>query len=417
MIGTIQINIDRLNKDLDKYARFGEDPEGGITRPSFSEPDLGVRKLFIKELRYLGLEVSIDGAGNIWGSLKGSGKKSGSIVIGSHLDTVPNGGKYDGALGTLMAKEIIRTIIDNKISLDHDVDIVSFTAEESNDFNISTFGSRSFAGRLSPGFIKGVSDSNGLRLADALKSVDGGIDRYASMNYLRKDKKAFIELHIEQGKRLEDKNISAAVVDNMVGIYRNTVTVTGEANHSGTTMMADRNDALTAAAEIILAIERLGNADPTDLVATVGRLSVAPNAVNIVPGKVEFTFEIRGETESSVQKMIESIQDYCEEVSEKRRVTIDQEVIQDQKPVAMDAGIVHILQKTAEELSEPYLTVTSMARHDAGYMTEVCKSAMLFVKSIDGKSHCPEEYSTLDDIEKAGNVMLQGILNVDRELD
>ncbi|MFC7393163.1 Zn-dependent hydrolase [Scopulibacillus cellulosilyticus] len=417
LIDTLHIDLDRLNSDLEKYARFGKDPKGGITRPSFSQPDLGVRKLFIKELRHLGLETTIDGAGNIWGRLKGNGKKSGSIVIGSHLDTVPNGGKYDGALGTLMAKEVIQTLIENGITPEHDIDIVSFTAEESNDFNISTFGCRSFAGRLSTDFLKDVSDSKGLRLVDALNRVGGGIENYSSMKQLRKDKKAFIELHIEQGKRLEDKNISVAIIDNMVGIYRNKVTITGEANHSGTTMMNNRIDALTAASEMILSVERFAKDDPTDLVGTVGKLDVSPNAANIIPGKIEFILEIRGETEERINHTLEEIQKCWQEIARKRKVIIDQEVIQNQKPVKMDSDVVRILQKTAEDSSEPYLILASMARHDAGYMAEVCKSAMIFVKSIDGKSHCPQEYSTPEDIEKAGNLLLQGTLNVDREID
>lgn len=246
-----KINMERLLSDIEKYATYGKDVHGGITRPSFSQADIKIRDLFINELKDMSLGVVVDGAANIWGRLKGSGKKSGSIVIGSHLDTVPNGGKYDGALGVLMAKEIIKTLMEYNISPDHDIEIVSFTAEESNDYNLSTFGSRSFVGRLSPHVVMEAVDSKGIRLVDALKKVGGNIEQFPMMEELKRDKKAFIELHIEQGKRLEAKNISVAVVDKAVGVYRSIVTVIGEANHSGTTMMTHRADALVAASSTL----------------------------------------------------------------------------------------------------------------------------------------------------------------------
>ncbi|MDO7486899.1 M20/M25/M40 family metallo-hydrolase [Peribacillus frigoritolerans] len=164
----MKINIDRLMSDIREYAEYGKNDQGGVTRPSFSQADHEVRARFIKELENMDLKVTIDGAANIWGRFKGNGKKQGSIVIGSHLDSVPNGGKYDGPLGVLMAKEIIKTLIENNVILDHDLEIVSFTAEESNDFNLSTFGSRSFVGKLNIEVLQDVFDSTGARLSDEL---------------------------------------------------------------------------------------------------------------------------------------------------------------------------------------------------------------------------------------------------------
>lgn len=414
----MRINIDRLLEDIERYASYGKDSRGGVTRPSFSEADLEIRDVYIKELREMGLEVSIDGVANIWGKRRGTGKKAGCIVIGSHLDTVPNGGKYDGALGVLMAKEMVKTMIECNVSLDHDVEIVSFTAEESNDFHLSTMGSRAFAGRLTPDELKDACDySQGIRLVDALEKAGGGMDRIPEIEALKKDKKVFVELHIEQGKRLEAKNTAVAVVDKAVGIYRSKVTIFGEANHSGTTMMAHRKDALTAASEMILEVERLSAEDQTDLVGTVGRMNIFPNSVNTVPGQIEFILEVRGETEEQIHKVVRDIQVRWAKIGEQRQVTIEQNVLLDQKPALFDSEIVSILQTTAEELSEPCLTLASMAVHDAVHMSVVSKSAMIFVKSIDGKSHCPEEYSTPEDIEKAGQVLLQAVIKMDQLLD
>ncbi len=413
----MQINIERLLVDLEKYAKYGESLEGGITRPSFSQADKLVRELFINELEDMGLAVTIDGAANTWGRLKGSGKKEGCLVIGSHLDSVPNGGKYDGPLGVLTAKEVIRTLIENGIILDHDVEIVSFTAEESNDFNLSTFGSRAYTGKLTKTALEDVRDSKGNFLKDQLREVGGSLENFPEMERSFKEKKGFIELHIEQGKRLESKNISVAVVDKVVGMYRSRVRVNGQANHSGTTMMEHRKDALTAAAEIILHIEHICKSEKNDLVGTVGKLHVFPNATNIIPGMVEFTFEIRGDSEEQIQTVVKKIQDNWMQIANERKVEIEEKVFLNQSPIILDSEIVSVLQNTAEELNEPYLTLSSMAVHDAAHMASVTKSAMIFVKSKDGKSHCSEEYSSPEDIRKAGNLMLHALIHLDKQLD
>ncbi|EGQ26896.1 Zn-dependent hydrolase [Sporosarcina newyorkensis] len=413
----MQIQLPRLVDDLESYAMYGRNERGGITRPSFSREDLQVRMRFIKELQDLGLEITVDGIANIWGRLKGSGKKEGSIVIGSHLDTVPNGGKYDGALGTLVAKEIIRTIIEKDITLDHDLEIVSFTAEESNDFGLSTLGSRAFVGMLTEDELRKAADSKGLPLSEALETVDGDINRIHEMATMHDEKKAFVEMHIEQGKRLESNDKSVAIINSLVGVYRSKVTVMGEANHSGTTMMPHRSDALTATAEMILAVEKICGDDETDLVGTVGKLDVQPNAINIIPGQIDFVLEIRGECQERMDRIIDEIEENWRGICKRRDVQFKQSILQQQEPTKLDEKIVSMLQKSAEEMSVPYMTFTSMAIHDAANMSRISRSSMIFVKSIDGKSHCPEEYSTSEDIKIASDVMLNGILAIDRQLD
>ncbi|WP_233191571.1 Zn-dependent hydrolase [Sporosarcina sp. P18a] len=413
----LQIQLPRLLDDLDSYAEYGRDERGGITRPSFSPADLEVRIRFIKELQDLGLDITIDGIANIWGKLRGNGKKKGSIVIGSHLDTVPNGGKYDGALGTLVAKEIIRTVIENDIPLDHDLEIVSFTAEESNDFGLSTLGSRAFVGKLTEDELRMATDSTGLLLRDALEKVNGDIERIHEMASMHEEKRIFVEMHIEQGKRLESNDKSVAIINSLVGVYRSKVTVFGEANHSGTTMMSHRFDALAAVSEMILVVEQICGEDETDLVGTVGKLEVLPNAVNIVPGQVEFVLEIRGECQERMDQVVEKIETKWKEVTQRRNVQMSQSILQQQKPTTLNEEIVSILQGSAERISVPYMTLPSMAVHDAAHMSLISKSAMIFVKSIDGKSHCPEEYSTPEDIKIASDVMLNGILAIDQQMD
>lgn len=411
----MQINRNRLLQDIEKYGQHGQINGGGITRPSFSEADHGVRSIFIRELKELGLDITIDGAANIWARRKGNGKKKGSIVIGSHLDTVPNGGKYDGALGVLMAKEIMTTLIEKDIHLNHDLEVVSFTAEESNDFQLSTFGSRAFAGKLQANQLREVRNSAGALLSDELEKVGGSLKQFSAMSDMKPEKKAFLELHIEQGKRLENENVSIAVIDRVVGTYRSKVSVFGQANHSGTTMMNARKDALTASSEMILAVEQYC-CNHQGIVGTVGQLNVFPNAPNIIPGQIDFTLEIRGESDEGINEAIKRIEETWNIIAEKRKVSIKQEPFLNQQPILLDEELVAVVKRTAKQLKEPCLLLPSMAVHDAAHMSAITKSVMLFVKSIEGKSHCPEEFSKPEDIEKAGNLLLHAIINIDQQL-
>lgn len=412
------ISIGRLMHDIERYATYGSDPNGGITRLCLSDTDLKARQLFIEDLTNLGLEVTVDGAANIWGRLKGNGKRGGSIVIGSHLDSVPNGGKYDGALGVLMAKELVQVVKQTGIELDHDIEVVSFTGEEANDFNVSTLGSRAFAGKLIPDHLQDVSDSKGVRLVDALERAGGRLELFENMKQMHQEKKAFLELHIEQGKRLEEKDIPVAVVDGIVGIYREKVTVKGEANHSGTTLMNHRKDALTTASELVLTVEDLLNGNTNDLVGTIGKLDIFPNATNIIPGKVEFILEVRGKSDELISDMVKKIKTAWEKIIDKRNVDVSYRNILNQKAVTFNEEMVKVIKETTQNTfpETSYLTLASMAGHDASHMSDITKTAMIFVKSIGGKSHCPEEFSRPEDIKICGDVMLETLIKMDKEI-
>lgn len=411
----MKININRLMNEIENYAKYGEVLHKGITRPSFSSDDYKVRDIYINQLKAMGLSVKIDPIANIWARLDGEGKKNSSIVLGSHLDTVPNGGRFDGALGVLVAKEIIQTLQENKETLDHNLEIVSFTAEEPNDFNLSTMGSRALTGKLTYSELTKSTDSNGDRLEDAVKKAGGDLKKLSEI--AKEDLAAYIELHIEQGKRLESRGLSIGIVNQIIGIYRDKVTVYGEPNHSGTTMMKDRTDALAASSEMILAVEKVLNDFNTDAVATVGKIEISPNAANIIPGKVEFILEIRSVSKDERGKIKNNIYEEFTKIQENRKVEIQSETILDQQECIFDDDIVQILQDAANLLEIQYTTLGSMAGHDATHLAGITKAAMIFVKSIDGKSHCPEEYSAAEDIEIAANTMLYAVLMADKKLD
>lgn len=412
----MRINIERLMQDIEFYAKYGSTLNQGITRPSFSEDDYKVREIFIDQLKNMGLSVSIDPIANIWGRLEGSQKQAQSIVIGSHLDTVPNGGKFDGALGVLAAKEIIQTLIDHQRVLKHPVEIVSFTAEEPNDFNISTMGSRALAGKLSYETLSRAKNSKQEDLASFVARAGGNLEELSAIQ--RKDIAAYLELHIEQGQRLERKGLSIGVVDGIVGIYRDVIIVEGSQNHSGTTMMIDRRDALVASSKIVTQVDEIARKySARDAVATVGAFNVYPNAANIIPGRVELIFEIRSVFPEDRDGIKEEVHAYLSELEDQSEVKISIENILNQPEAVFDQDMVGFLCDAATSLQLPYTVFPSMAGHDATHLADISKTAMIFVKSIGGISHHQDELSLPADIEAAANTLLQALLLADQALD
>jgi hydantoinase/carbamoylase family amidase len=278
---------------------------------------------------------------------------------------------------------------------------------------VSTFGSRSFAGKLTSQDLKDVKNSKGFLLREALLEADGDLTDYEKFSHLRENKKCYLEVHIEQGLRLERENKSVAIVTEIVGIYRDKVIVKGQPNHAGTTMMHDRKDALTTASELILTIERIVKERFPDMVGTVGKFDIFPNAANIVPGSVEFILEIRGKKGETMDECLAAIYDGWDTILSERGLSIEKSSILRQSEVVMDSGLNQLLQKSADSIGIPYSMLHSMAGHDASHTVAVCPTTMIFVKSIDGKSHCPEELSLPEDIKLAADLLLKSIIEID----
>lgn len=410
----MKIDIDRLMEEIERYAAYGKQASGGITRPSFSEEDYQVRDLFAQQLEELGMSVSVDAIANIWGTWEGNGSSEKPIVIGSHLDTVPNGGKFDGALGVLVAKEIVQTLVDQQHSLKHPLQVVSFTAEEANEFNFATMGSRSFVGKLTDKDLKDAHNNEGLKLEEAVKKAGGNISQLSDTS--NKDLAAFFELHIEQGRKLEKQNLPVGVVNSIVGIWRDIVSIEGEQNHSGTTMMNERKDALAAAGEMVASVQRLAKQVNTDAVATVGKFDVFPNAANIIPGRVEFILEVRSADKKERESLVHAIHQSFDTVKENHGLKMSIKNIYDTQESEFDQELVSLLEQSAKTQNVPYTVIPSMAGHDAMHLAGVTKAAMLFVKSIKGISHNPEELSLKEDIEQSANVLLNAVLLADEAI-
>ena len=412
------INKNRLERMIDELGQFGLNDKGGLDRTTFTDQELMARDWLKDELSKINLELHIDAAANIWGRRPGTVQHLPSIVFGSHIDTVPNGGKYDGALGVLIALEIMKVLQENHIQTRHPLELVSFSAEEPNPFGLSTFGSRAVTGKIKSSDLEDVRDGNGQLLTEALKSAGGDPERFESAVRNKKELSAYLEVHIEQGKRLLNRNIPIGIVTGITGIYREKIIVQGTSNHAGTTIMTDRQDALAATSEIILFIEKICRNHPSEeTVGTIGQLDVFPNALNIIPGTCELFLEIRGSTEQEMKDLIQQLGPFFEDVSRRRNIRLERKIILNQKPVDMDEIVIDTISNQVNGLQIPFYLLGSMAGHDATHMASITKAGMIFVPSIDGKSHCPEEKSRMEDIEKAANAMLYTILELDKILD
>lgn len=414
--GKLTINKKRLKGALQELSLIGRNSCGGLDRQFGSQADRDARSWMVRYWRTrLHLSAEIDPAANLWIENSGS-EPLPPIFMGSHLDTVSNGGKYDGALGVLLATELIETIREKNIPVRHPIGVVCFTGEEPNPFRFSALGSGVLAGRLTSKSVRRLESRESLR--DALAKAGGNLDRIDEARLFPNQLSAFLECHVEQGRRLFDRDLSIAAVTRITGIHRETVTVRGEANHAGTTVPRDRRDALLAASELNLALEGIiEGIHRDDVVATVGKIEVLPNAANVIPGSVKMTVDIRTCSDDRKNEVLRSLKSAAEKIGRKRRVTIRRKVDLDQPASDMSRIVTNALNLGAERIGEPVTELVSMAGYDSANMSRLTNTGMLFVRSIEGKSRCPEEDTDMDAIEKAGEAMLEALMILDRELD
>ncbi len=399
---------------FDRISKIGSTGDGGVHRPFGSTADLELRDLLQHIAREeIGLEVHVDPIANIWGIRLGS-ENLPAIVLGSHHDSVPHGGRFDGPLGILVALEVIQTLKEYGFHHRHPLAFVSFTAEEPNPFDVSTMGSRTIAGRLTKEHLLQVTDWDGRSLQDAITAAGGDLTHIPLARKSKSDIFAFLELHIEQGRRLELAKVPIGIVTGICGIYREHITVVGEANHAGTTMLRDRHDALLAGAQIALALEELVKAAQTDgLVGTVGRFTITPNAANIIPGACDLMVEIRGATSDAIHRTAQSLAKATTAIAKQRGVVITHDVLLDQTPQPLAPELIELMKQAAHTQTIPFQSLFSMAGHDATHMASFTHAAMLFVPSIGGKSHCKDEFTEMRDVELAINLLIQTVMKLD----
>lgn len=415
----IAINQRRLLRDLNAVSRIGIGAHGSVTRLVFSIKELRSRQLLIHLMRQAGLQIYVDRIGNIFGRLHGTDPKAPAVLVGSHLDTVIHGGKFDGTMGVIGALEAVRTLKEQKAPLRSPVEVVCFVGEESSRFGYSTLGSSLVAGEILGRDLSNATDAQGHKLEDVL--ADLGIYR-SNLRSLRRDPatvKAYLELHIEQGPILEAKAKPIGVVTSIAAPSRFKAIFTGQADHSGTTPMEMRKDALVAAAEFIIALEQLcrrySRMEKGRVVGTVGAIKIEPGVINAVPGAAELSVDIRSITATAKRRVVRLVEAKIRAIASRRNISVEIIPIREEEPVPLDKRLVHLLRECCERRNVSYEVMPSGAGHDAMQMAKIAPAGMLFIPSRRGISHSPLEWSDPKDICLGTQLLLDAIIRVANE--
>lgn len=410
----IKANLERITRDVNDLAEIITPHEIGFTRISFSKEDRRARNHVARLMEEeANLTIRIDAAGNLIGRMAGT-KKAPSIVLGSHLDTVRGGGRFDGTAGVVAGLEIARLFKEKQIETFHPIEVVIFLAEEPSPFGISTIGSRAMAGKLSEDLLGSLKDDEGRNLGKAIEMMGGNPEKIIEAKRSSDDIRVFLELHIEQGPILFSNKIPMGVVTGICGIHRGKVEVMGKCDHSGTTPMEARKDALTAASEAILAFEKICR-QLDEVVGTIGRIEVFPNSSNVVPGHVALIMEVRSLIDSVAMEAVLLFRKALKKIEKERGTVIRFESEVSSNPVIFDSKMVELIAGACRRCNISYQEMTSGAGHDASHMASLAPTGMIFIPSKDGKSHCPEEWSNFEHICLGAEVLAETILMIDRK--
>jgi beta-ureidopropionase / N-carbamoyl-L-amino-acid hydrolase len=413
----LPLDASRLWSDIMALADI-TDPDRPYTRRSFTARFLEGRNWLAQRFAEAGLTTRIDSAGNLIGRIEGRNPALGVIAVGSHSDTVPSGGRFDGIAGVATGLEIARALRDSRTRLDHSLEIIDFLAEEPSEYGLSCVGSRGMTGSLDDRMLD-LAEPGGEKLRDALRRVGGDPERLSEAR--RSDIRAFLELHIEQGIVLESQSLDVGVVSSIVGIRRLEISFEGEADHAGTTPLHLRHDALVAAAGTVGSVRRIAeqlDGEGSDyFVATVGILALEPSASNIVPGRCRLVIDARTTNPALTTRFVAALDHESDAAAVAARVRRSTFVtLSDGPPVTCDPALQVLLREAARDLGLTQTDLPSGAGHDAAFMSRICRSAMVFVPCRAGKSHAPEEWADQDAVAAGAAVILQAIKALDRSL-
>lgn len=403
----VGVNGARIVEHLAALSQFGKNPQGGVSRVAYSEADRKGREYVAGLMREAGLEVSIDAAGNLVGRRRGSDSSLKPLVMGSHIDSVPEGGNYDGDVGSLSAIEAAQTLAERKFTTRHPLELIIFANEEGG-----TIGSHAISAEITDKQLNLVTNS-GKSIRDGIRFIGGDPDKLASFRRERGAIAAYLELHIEQGGILDAEKINIGVVEGIVGISQWEVKIEGFANHAGTTPMNQRRDAMLAAAKFIEAVNRIVTNMPGRQVGTVGKLQAWPGAYNVVPGKVILGLELRDLDAAKVQMLYQKIRDEAREIGKSTGTTFDFTEINSIVPAPTDERIRRLIDETSKSLGLSTRWLPSGAGHDAQEIARLGPVGMIFIPSVGGISHSPKEFSRPEDITNGANVLLKTLLKLD----
>jgi N-carbamoyl-L-amino-acid hydrolase len=404
----LTINMPRLKNDLEELGRIGRDEHGGVSRPSFSPADFEARAWLKKKIEEACLCYRQDGAGNQFGRIECPGK---TVMAGSHIDSVPNGGMFDGAAGVIAALEAVRRILEEKAPLVRPLEVASFTDEEGNlvgDF----LGSRAFMGLLDKDEIRNGKTSFGMPFRDILKRTEFTADGILAAHTQRPELEAYIELHIEQGPVLEDEGMSIGIVERIAGKHYRQCAFIGESGHAGTTPLELRRDAFLGLADFALKATQYVAVKHYGSMLTIGKAALHPGSFSVIPGRADFTLEFRStlpETLATIEKDVFAL---AEDIASTRGLTFASRIVDKTTPVTISPRIVNLMEEECRTLGYPSMRLASGAGHDAQILAAGCDVGMIFIPSPDGVSHAPGERVNWDDLEKGANLLLRTLVRL-----
>ncbi|GAC1300032.1 MAG: Zn-dependent hydrolase [Steroidobacteraceae bacterium] len=404
------MNGERIIRHLEGLSEYGRSPQGGVSRVAYSEADRAGREYVMGLMRNAGLEVEIDTAGNLVGVRAGSDVSLKPIVIGSHIDSVPEGGNYDGDVGSIGAIEVAQILKERGVRMRHQLQVIIFENEEG-----VMLGSTAIARGADAARLDSVSQS-GKIVRDGIKYLGGNPDRIRDVIRQPGSISAYIELHIEQGGVLEQQHIQIGVVEGIVGILDSEVTVEGIANHAGTTPMLQRHDALLSAARFVEKFNQLVASMPGNQVGTVGWIKAQPGAYNVIPGKVTMGMELRDLDARKIKELFERSRAAADEIGRLNGTTFHFSPEELSAPALTDNSLQQLIALTAKRLALSTRLMPSGAGHDAQEMARLGPIGMIFIPSVGGISHSPKEFSHPIDIENGANVLLGTVVNLDNDL-
>jgi N-carbamoyl-L-amino-acid hydrolase len=400
----------RMAERIKELSQIGANPEGGVSRVAFSDADVEGRKYIRSLMEKAGLTVRVDTAGNIIGHREGRNQKLPVILFGSHIDSVPHGGNYDGDMGVLGALECVEVLNQQNYLTSHPLEVIVFSDEEGG-----LTGSHVVVGELSPEALQ-IKSHSGKTIGEGIRFIGGDPDNLQAAKRNPSEILAYLELHIEQGGVLETEKTDIGVVEGIVGINVWDVTVLGFANHAGTTPMNQRKDALLAAAKLVESVNHIARSIPGRQVATVGKIQAEPGAPNVIPGKVVMSLEIRDLEKSKIDLAFEKVKESAEKIAADTGTTISFAALDvTAVPAPTDQRLREVIQEAATALGLTTKLMPSGAGHDAQDIARIAPIGMIFVPSIGGISHSPKEFTTASDMANGASVLMQAILKVDEK--
>lgn len=405
----LRVNAERMRTAFDEMAKIGATAEGGVDRPTFSEAHLAARHWFRERIENAGLEFRTDGAGNHSAILSCGNDSAPTLLLGSHLDSVPNGGRFDGALGVMAAFEVLRTIQDAGVELKVDLETIDFTDEEGT--LVGLLGSAALAGSLHAELLQNPRGGRDA-LVEGMRRAGLSEESMLSAARSKESLAGYLELHIEQGKRLERTGMDIGIVSAIVGIWSYRLSFLGRADHAGSTAMGDRLDASLGASEFTLAARDIVINDFRDCVVNVGNMDFSPGAFNIVPARVDVALEFRSAEEEKFQRLDYILLAHAQEAASRFGLELKVESLGRHSPSLMDTHVRDTFASACDELGFNYISLPSGAGHDGQSFDGLCPVGMIFVPSQEGASHAPREFTEWKDCVNGANVLLQTVLRL-----